>query len=615
MHQAPVCRLHSRGARNSNAPTVTHPTCDRQVDGSLLPAPALTLPPLLPARRHRRHPLTCLLALVLAAPACRAAATPPVVPTPAELARPPEASRQAELPPERPAPARELGKPEDELRIDVQAFTLAADAPAALREALPRLTAAFVGPQRGFEDLVNAANEVTRFLQRDLGYYLGYAYIPEQVFDGRTVRIAVLEGRLDRVVLNWTDGLPVDREVVEGFLARLQPGEVLTVEAVERTVFLINDLRGIATRAEVKAGRTPGTAILEFTPRAEARYSGSLDADLNGSRYIGGQRLGGQVLMASPLGRGDGLSGSVLSSTTGGLRFALLGYTSPIGADGFKAGASFSAVSYQLDKREFPLGLDGTGTTVNVFALYPWVRSRNLNVFVLGAADAKRYVDRVAALATTKRVDDVALGVSGDFRDSLLTGSVNTFELNLAQGRLNFPAGPPPGNDDAARFTKLTFTASRLQNVLSNRLLAYVTLRGQWALHNLDSTEQFRAGGPSGVRAFAPGEGTGDNGLVGSVELRWLPPASLFGRWASELVLAAFYDGAVIQYRHDPDRVVRDPGYVNHTRLGGAGLSLVWARGSDYALRLSLATPTAGQARGEGAARKLRLYAQGSWSF
>lgn len=567
------------------------------------------------ARRHCRllSRLPLLASLVL--PAAAGATTPAVVPTPAELGRPPEAARSAELPPERPLPARELGKPDDDLRLDVAAFTVAADAPAALREALPRLTAAFTGPGRGFEDLVNAANEVTRFLQRDLGYYLGYAYIPEQVFDGHRVRIAVLEGRLDRVVLNWADGLPVAREVVEGYLARLQPGEVLTVAAVERTVFLINDLRGITTRAEVKAGAAPGTAILEFTPHAESRYSGSVDADLNGSRYIGGQRLGGQIIMASPLGRGDGLSGSLLSSTTGGLRFALLGYTRPAGADGLKVGASLSAVNYRLDKREFPLGLDGTGTTLNLFALYPWVRSRNLNLFVLGAVDAKHYVDRVAALATPKRVDDVNVGLSGDFRDSLLSGSVNTFEVNLLQGRLRFPAGTPVGNDDAARFTKLSFSASRLQNLLSNRLLAYLTVRGQWAADNLDSTEQFRAGGPNGVRAFGPGEGTGDNGVVGSLELRWLPPASLFGRWASELVLAAFYDGAVLQYRHDPTRVERDPGYINHARLAGAGVSLVWARANQFALRLSLATPTAGQARGEDSLRRLRLYAQGSWSF
>jgi hemolysin activation/secretion protein len=568
---------------------------------------------LLSVRRHCRLILPLLLALPLV-PAVRAA-TPPGVPTPAELARPLDAPRPAELPPERAAPPRELGKPDDDIRLDVPGYSVDADAPAALREALPRLTAAFTGPGRGFEDLVNAANEVTRFLQRDLGLYLGYAYIPEQVFDGRSVRIAVLAGRLDRVVLNWRDDLPVDRAVVEAYLARLQPGEVLTVQAVERTVFLINDLRGIVTRAEVKAGSTPGTAILEFTPRAESRYAGSADADANGSRYIGSVRLGGQVVIASPFGRGDGLSASLLSSTTGGLRFALLGYTSPVGADGFKAGLSLSAVRYQLDRAQFPLGLDGTGTTLNAFALYPWVRSRNLNLFLLGAVDAKRYTDRVAALATAKRVDDLAVGVSGDFRDSLFSGSVNTFELNLMQGRLRYPDGLPAGNDDDARFAKLTLSLSRLQNLLSNRLLAYVTLRGQWALHNLDSTEQFRAGGPTGVRAFAPGEGTGDSGAVASLELRWLPPASLLGRWASELVLAAFYDGAWLQYRHDPDRILRDPGYTNRSRLGGAGVSVVWARGSQYALRLSLATPTSGQARGEGASRHLRLYAQGSWSF
>lgn len=571
---------------------------------------------LLDPRPCRRLSQLSLLAALLSAAPARAAGTPPVVPTPAELARPPETARNAELPPERPAVARELGKPDDELKIDVAGYSLPPEAPAALREALPRLTAAFVGKGRGFEDLVNAANEVTRFLQRDLGYYLGYAYIPEQVFDGKTVRIAVLEGRLDRVVLNWSEGLPVQREVVEAFLARLKPGDVLTVDAVERTVFLINDLRGIVTRAEVKAGSTPGTAILEFTPRAEARYSGSIDGDLNGSKVIGAQRLGAQVVMASPLGRGDGLSASVLASTGGGLLFALLGYTSPIGADGFKAGASLSAVRYQLDKKEFPLGLDGTGTTLNLFALYPWVRSRNLNLFALGAVDAKFYVDNVAALSTKKRVDDASIGVSGDFRDSWLTGSVNTFELNLAQGRLSFAGGAPASSDDAASFRKLTFTASRLQNVLSNRLLAYFTMRGQWALSNLDSTEQFRAGGPNGVRAFAPGEGTGDSGLVASLELRWLPPASLFGRWANELVLAAFFDGAAIRYRHDPNLVLREPGYVNRAWLGGAGLSLVWARSNEYAFRMSLARPTHGHAVGETETpHKPRFYAQGSWSF
>lgn len=542
------------------------------------------------------------------------AQTPAVVPTPGQLAPPVVPPRTTPTLPEAPVP-RELGKPADELRVDVSGYAVADDAPAELREALPRLTAPFVGPGRSFEDLVNAANEVTRFLQRDLGYYLGYAYLPEQTLQDGRVRIAVLEGRLDHVELVWNDALPVRREHVQAYLDRLQPGTILTVREVERAVFLVNDLRGISVRAEVKPGSRPGTATLVFIPQADARWSGGLDADANGSRYIGSQRLGAQVAYTSPLGRGDGLSGSVLASSTGGLAFGLLGYTTPLGGDGFKTGLSVSGLQYKLDRTAFPLGLDGTGLTVNLFGLYPWVRSRNLNLFVLGAVNDKAYVDNVASLSTHKRVSDLNLGLNGDFRDSLLTGGVNTFDLNASTGHVDYAGGAPSGLDDALSYSKLNIAYSRLQNIVDGRLLLYLNARGQWSMNNLDTTEQFRAGGPDGARAFAPGEGTGDSGAVATAELRWLPPASWLGKWSREVVLALFYDAAYVQLRHDPSLVVRAPDYVNHTRLAGAGLALVWSRPGQYALRISVAQATQGQAKSDTQPQSVRVYAQGSWRF
>ncbi len=542
------------------------------------------------------------------------AQTPAVVPTPSQLVPAAPPARAADVLPLPPVP-RELGKPSDELHVDVVAYTVSPDAPPELRAALGRLTAPFVGPGRSFEDLVNAANEVTRFLQRDLGYYLGYAYIPEQTMDGQQVRIAVLEGRLDHVVLNWRDDLPVQREQVQAYLDRLHPGAILTVQDVERAVFLVNDLRGISVRAEVRAGSQPGTATLVFTPKADARWSGGVDADANGSRFIGVERLGVQLSFSSPFGRGDGLSASVLGSTTGGLGFALLGYTTPLGGDGFKSGLSVSALQYRLDRKAFPLGLDGSGLTVNAFGLYPWVRSRNLNLFALGAVNDKAYVDNVASISNRKRVDDLTLGLNGDFRDSLWTGGVNTFDLNVAAGRLSFASGVPSGLDDALSYSKVNLAYSRLQNLIDSHLLLYLNLRGQWAMNNLDTTEQFRAGGTDGVRAFAPGEGTGDSGAVLSAELRWLPPASWLGKWSREVVVAMFYDSAYVQLRHDPSQVVRAPDYVNHSTLAGAGLSLVWARPGEYALRVSLAKPTQGQGKSDTQERSVRVYAQGSWRF
>lgn len=508
-----------------------------------------------------------------------------------------------------PAPPRELGKPDDDVRVDVARYAVDDDAPAELRAALPRLTEAFTGKDRGFESLVNAAAEVTRFLQRELGYYLGYAYLPEQVPQGGVIRIAVLEGRLDRVVLNWSDDLPVDRAIVEAYLTRLQPGSVLRVRDVERVVFLLNDLRGITARFEVRAGNTPGTAALVVTPRADSSLTGRIDVDGNGSRVLGQYRIGGLVQKNSPFGRGDGLTATALVSTTRGMSFALVGYNTPVGSDGFKLGASLSGVKYKLDEQEFAIGLEGTASTFNTYALYPLVRSRNLNLFTLGSFEYKSYADSIATVVTRKSVNSLALGATGDFRDSLFGGGVNTFDLSGVFGNVKYPAGRTPGLTDAEKFGKLTYGFTRLQDVLTNRVLAYVALRGQHAVRNLDTTEQFRVGGPEGVRAFASGEGTGDRGAVLTTELRLLPPEDWLGRSAREMVFSLFADAGYVQFRVEPTANPIRP-ESNHAKFGGYGIGFVWVRPDAFGLRFSLSKPQTGVARSDSVVRDPRAYVQ-----
>jgi hemolysin activation/secretion protein len=544
--------------------------------------------------------------------------TPSMVPSSSELAPllvlPSTKPQLPEVPSN--SPPRELGKPDDDMRIDVQRFVVDANAPAELQAALPKLTARFLGKDRSFEDLVNATVEVTRFMQRDLGYYLAYAYLPEQSPTDGAIRIAVLEGRLDRVVLNWVDGLPVAKEVVEGYLSRLKPGSILLVREVERIVFLVNDLRGLNARFDVRAGETPGSATLVVTPRAEKTWSGKVDVDMNGSRFLGANRVSGLLQMNSPFGRGDGLTANALASTTGGLGFALLGYSTPVGSDGFKLGTSVSGVKYMLDKDLFPLELGGTAVTFNGYGLYPFIRSRNLNLFTLGSFEHKAYEDRqeVAGSVTKKSVQTLTFGVTGDFRDSMLGGGINTFDASLISGRVKYPAGRPGGLDDAPDFTKITFGYSRLQDWVTGHLLAYASLRGQLALKNLDTTEQFRVGGPDGVRAFAPGEGTGDEGAVISLEVRLLPSKAWLGRVAQDMVLSTFFDTGYVRYRHSP--AVNFTGTSKNTgTFTGAGLGLSWVQGTNYAMRMSVATPVSGTPRNDTLVRKPRLFLSASKLF
>lgn len=561
-------------------------------------------------------------------PAAQPAAEPrPVVPRAEDLA-----PRQVVPPsdatlPASPAPIpRELAKSDDDVRIEIRRFELDASAPPALVAALPGLTQDLLGADKGFEALATARARITRFLQSELGYYLGYAYVPEQTLRDGVVRIAVLEGRLDRVILRWPEqGLPVKREVVQAYLDHLQPGAVLLVRDVERVVFLVNDLRGMRARFDVQPGSRPGTASLVVTPEPEGVWSARADADANGSRFLGVYRLGGLVQMNSPFGRGDGFTANAMVSDTRGLAFGLVGYNTPVGSNGFKLGGSLSAVQYQLDKTTFPLDLNGTAVTATAYGLYPVVRARNLNLFVVGTLEHKTYEDRQdgADNRVRKRVDTLALGLTGDFRDAVLGGGVNTYDATLVTGQLRHPDGRPGGLQDAPRFTKLNlgftrlqdllFVAPRLQDRRSGKLLAYLSLRAQLAQDNLDNTEQIRLGGPDGVRAFAPGEGTGDEGLVMSLEARLLPPESWFGRIASELVLSAFVDAGHVRYRHNPPANSRST-EPNSASFSGAGLGLSWARPGEYALRLSLAAPLSGKPRSD-KRETARLYLQASKFF
>ncbi|WP_422191109.1 ShlB/FhaC/HecB family hemolysin secretion/activation protein [Aquabacterium sp.] len=502
------------------------------------------------------------------------------------------------------APPRELGKPSDDITLDVKAYTVDDSAPAEVRQALHGLTAPFTGAQRSYEDLVNAAAAVTRFMQRELGYYLAYAYLPEQDPKDGNVKIAILEGRLDQVILNWPEKSLVKRDVIERFLARLKPGTILKVRDVERVVFTVNDLYGVRARFEVKAGRTPGTASLVVTPQAEERVSGRVEFDINGSRYSGEYRLTGVATVASPLGLGDNLTVSGLASTTGGLKFGLVSYSVPVGSDGLKLGASASHVQYQLDKNIFTLDLHGTANAYSVFGLYPLVRSRNLNSFALATVEQKSYTDTIAGLTTDKETNDVQLGLVGDFRDNLLTGGVNAYELTWMSGKVKLKDG---NLAVPSSFNKYTLGYSRLQNIINNRLLAYLRYKGQIASVNLDTTERFGVGGPSGVRAFAPGEGTADTAHLITTELRWLPPEAIFGRVSREMVFSVFYDVGFAKVRQDLEGA---PSLTDNTpTLAGAGIGFVWDRPQSFAMRISLAWPTQGEAVNDKKERTPRVYA------
>lgn len=511
--------------------------------------------------------------------------------------------------------APELGKPLNDVVVNVTAYRLDGVDPA--HEATIQLALQpYVGGQRSFEDLSAAAQVVTAYLQRELGLYLAYAYLPAQEIKDGVVTIAVLPGVLESVEVVWPDEeLRVDRDIIQSHLDRLQPGAVIRVGEVERVVFLLNDLRGIRMSFAIKPGNEPGKAILVAMPANDKALSGSVGVDANGSRFAGTYRGIATFAWDSPFGLGDSFSVSHLRSDTGGLDFTLLGYTLPVGADGLKLGINVSTVNYSLSENDFPLGLNGDAESLGAFALYPLVRSRNLNLFGLAGYDHKEFTDRQAnaGLETTKEVDSFRLGLSGDSRDAQLGGGLNFFSLNLEESRVFYPAGVPSGLDDELEALRVNYSIARLQAVVPGRVLLWAYARGQHAFDNLDSSEQCSLGGATAVRAFAQGETSGDSCDLLTLEARYLPQAGFFGARAGELSLSVFYDQGRLRFRQDASaRPINDP---LKAELSGYGLGFAWDRQDVFTFNLSLAWEEEGVRRSDPKPQSPRIFASYVYYF
>lgn len=512
-------------------------------------------------------------------------------------------------------PAPELGKPLNDLSLTVTAYRLEGLNPQ-YEQAIQARLQPYTGTSRSFEDLSSAAQIVTAYLQSEAGLYLAYAYLPAQDIKEGVVTIQALPGVLESVEVNWpAEPLRVDRDIVESHLNRLIPGTVIRVSEVERVVFLLNDLRGIRMSFAIKPGTQPGRAILVATPSNDKALTGSIGLDANGSRFAGTYRGIASMSWESPLGLGDSLSASHLQSETGGLDFTLLGYTLPVGSNGLKLGANISSVNYALNDNDFPLGLNGDAESQGVFALYPLVRSRNLNLFALVGYDKKEFTDRrsLAGLETVKELDSYRVSVSGDARDSALGGGLSFFSLSIEESEVTYPAGVPFGLDDDIKATRVNYSLGRLQSVVPGQLMLWGFARGQHALDNLDSSEQCSLGGATAVRAFAQGETSGDSCDLLTLEVRYLPSASWLGTSAREMSLNFFYDQGRVRFRKDAG--TRPLGFDNHAELAGYGIALAWDRQNVFTFNLSLAWELAGIRRSDPKPQSPRIFASYVYYF
>jgi hemolysin activation/secretion protein len=471
---------------------------------------------------------------------------------------------------------------------------------------LEALLEPWLGRELTVGELKQAADRITTYY-RERGYLVARAYLPVQTLRDNIVEIAVLEGRLGRLVLKNSSRLSDDR--VQAVATRIQPGESLQAPALERGLLLLQDLPGAGpVSAALQPGEAVGSSDLVVAVGEAPLVSGAIDADNHGNRFTGAYRAGASLNLNSPAGLGDQL-GVRIQASDDKLYYGRVAYSLPVGSDGLMLGAAWSASRYQLGRQFAPLDAHGRASIASVFATYPWVRSRQFNLVGSLAFDSKSLRDSIDVISSTsdKSLHQLRVGLGGSGQ---LADATYSIAAALTAGKLDIRS-PEARLADAAsarshgNFSKIAYSLSGNLPVAGPWSIMAL-MNGQFASRNLDSSEKFSLGGADGVRAYPQGEAVGDEGYLVTAELRY----ALASEWPGAMYLGGFVDYGTIKLNHNP--------FVdgeNKRRLSAIGLSFNWAFPDNFLLRASLARKLGKAEAISDSDQKLRFWIQGVRQF
>lgn len=475
--------------------------------------------------------------------------------------------------PQAPAQLQQSG-----LRVTVKAFRISGNSLIAEPE-LQTVLAPWVGQEVGYADLQKALDALSETYRRR-GWFARPQLPAQDITDGE-IRINILEGRLGAIKIDdQGKGLRTSREFINKTMtARQKPGEPLNLDAIERSNSLLNDTPGLAANTLLSPGKAAGESDAIVKVSDTPLVTAIVQADNQGARSTGSNKLTANGTLDNPLGIGDQVQ--LNTNATEGSQYAKLGYFLPVGGDGLRLGASSSYMQYRLIGDLASLKSKGDAQTYGLLATYPLLRSGLRNINLSAAYDRKNYYNEANAVTTSEKVLDVlAVGISGDLLDGFGGGGMTLWSLSLTGGHVDLSATSSNeradriGPQTAGSFHKLAYSLARLQRLPRNTTL-WASFSGQAAGKNLDSSEKMSLGGPFGVRAYPILEGTGDDGWLATVEARYnlLP----------ELQLAVFYDHGWIKQSHDP--AYTGSPLVNTGTLKGAGFSVSWTQTGSFSLK------------------------------
>lgn len=387
-------------------------------------------------------------------------------------------------------------------------------------------------------DVVYAmANTITE-RYRDAGYFLSLAYLPDQRAGNGVITLQVVEGYIGTVELPKT--MP-GHSVIQAYIDRLTAQKPLSAQALESFLLRLNDLPGYSISGTLSSldGAKDGAVKLTLAV-ADKAGRGQISFDNFSSRFLGPNEVTATYTKSLIPLQQTTVSG-LTSLPMDKLTYATVEHAIVIAPDvTLDVTGSYTKASPGFTLAPFEIESDSMFLSAGLN--YQWIRQRQENLSLKVTIDSRNTnSDLLDTPFTRDRIRSLRMSANYDTVDNWR--GYNIVNLRFSQG-IDGLGASKKGELNLSRaqaepdFTKAELSMTRLQGITNDWSLLMAT-SAQAATGPLFSAEEFGYGGQGFGRAFDASELTGDQGVAGSLELR-------YGGWGDWQPLSispyAFYD-------------------------------------------------------------------------
>lgn len=416
--------------------------------------------------------------------------------------------------------------------------------------------------ERSLAELKAAASAVQE-LYRKAGYGAVIAYLPEQSGVAGEATIAVLEGRIGRVVVLGNKQFSTDN--IRRSLPLLAEGRTPQVRQLDAQIQLANENPAKQVAVTLEQGQRPGEVDARLTVSEQAASRWSVNADNTGNAQTGRARVGLAYQNADLWDLDHQLMLQAQTSPEEPARVKVFSGSYRI---------PFYAQALVLDAFGAYSNVDGGTTPTAAGALQFSGRGRVFGLRLTGLLPHQGELDQRVAVGIDHRayLNNCAIaglppGACGAAGESVLVqpltleytvrhGGELPFGGNVALSR-NLDIGGRYGDHAAFEAVrpgaKQGFTVLRFGGfanaALPNDWRLQARLNGQASDSALVPGEQFGLAGSTAVRGYEEREVNGDSGAVASIELTGPDLGSAIGDTGQSLRLLAFLDAGKVWNR------------------------------------------------------------------